>query len=217
MSLALLRPFSSVGGAAAHAGQIQLIVGPMFAGKSTEMLRRVRRFELAAKRVLTVKYRHDTRYDDSAGGSHAAIDDSVAHIATHDSPQAMIASAVEQQLANLVPRLPEYDIVGIDEGQFFPDLAEFCDLAAGAGKTVIVAALDGTFERKPFATTSALLPLAEDVTKLTAVCSDCGASAPFTWRSGELMEVEVIGGSELYTPVCRQHYAERLERKRAKT
>ena len=175
----------------------------MFAGKSTEMLRRVRRYSLANYRVMTVKYQHDTRYDagdDSVGG---------AHISTHDTPRAMPATAVAQRLEELRPRLGGFDIIGIDEGQFFPDLAEFCDGAANEGKTVIVAALDGTFERQPFPSTAALLPLAERVTKLTAVCNVCGAAAPFTWRHGEEKRVEVIGGAELYEPVCRAHYMAR--------
>ena len=180
-------------------------MGPMFAGKSTEMLRRVRRYSLANYRVMTVKYQHDTRYNAGDGSTDSA------HISTHDAPRAMPATAVVQKLNELRPRLTEFDIIGIDEGQFFPDLAEFCDSAANEGKTVIVAALDGTFERRPFPSTAALLPLAERVTKLTAVCNVCGAAAPFTWRHGEQKRVEVIGGAELYEPVCRTHYMAHME------
>ena len=69
--------------------------------------------------------------------------------------------------------MKDYDVVGIDEGQFFPDVVEFCDGAANLGKTVVVAALDGTFERKPFGNIVSLIPLAEKVSKLSAVCVYC--------------------------------------------
>jgi len=220
-------------------GEVQLIVGPMFAGKTTEMLRRVRRYELANMRALHVKYLHDTRYAETttdaaavaaaaaataaaagaavgrSGGAAAAAcaaaaappATAAAFISTHDVRRAVEATAVER-LMDLEGRLPGCDVIGIDEGQFFPDLAEFCELAAHEGKVVIVAALDGTFERELFPATAELLPLAENVTKLTAVCfvDNCGAPAPFTWRMGEQRQVQVIGGRELYQPVCRDCY-----------
>ncbi|XP_027706022.1 thymidine kinase, cytosolic isoform X2 [Vombatus ursinus] len=97
-------------------------------------------------------------------------------------------------------------VIGIDEGQFFPDIVEFSENMANAGKTVIVAALDGTFQRKPFGNILNLVPLAESVVKLTAVCMECFREAAYTKRLGVEKEVEVIGGADKYHSVCRLCY-----------
>ncbi|XP_059990965.1 thymidine kinase, cytosolic isoform X2 [Lagenorhynchus albirostris] len=97
-------------------------------------------------------------------------------------------------------------VIGIDEGQFFPDIVEFSETMANAGKTVIVAALDGTFQRKAFGTILNLVPLAESVVKLTAVCMECFREAAYTKRLGVEKEVEVIGGADKYHSVCRLCY-----------
>ena len=106
-------------------------------------------------------------------------------------------------LMDVWSELESVDVVGIDEGQFFPDLVEFADRAGNEGKRVIVAALDATFEREAFGDVCRLLPVAEQVTKLSAVCTACGADAAFTLRTTGETEVEVIGGAEMYTPRCR--------------
>ena len=93
--------------------------------------------------------------------------------------------------------------MAIDEGQFFPDIVEFSEEMADLGINVLVAALDGTFQRKPFGNIINLLPIAEKVTKLTAVCVYCSKEAAFTKRVVESQEVELIGGEEEYKPVCR--------------
>lgn len=97
-----------------------------------------------------------------------------------------------------------YDVVGVDEGQFFPDVVEFCEKLANEGKIVVVSALDGTFQRKPFGSVLQLIPMAEEVHKLTAVCKGCFRDAAFTRRIGSETQVEVIGGAEMYVPVCRE-------------
>ncbi|KYO27386.1 thymidine kinase, cytosolic [Alligator mississippiensis] len=97
-------------------------------------------------------------------------------------------------------------VIGIDEGQFFPDIVEFCEAMANAGKTVIVAALDGTFQRKAFGSILNLVPLAESVVKLNAVCMECYQEASYTKRLGAEREVEVIGGADKYHSVCRLCY-----------
>ncbi|VTJ77008.1 Hypothetical predicted protein [Marmota monax] len=88
----------------------------------------------------------------------------------------------------------------------FPDIVEFCETMANAGKTVIVAALDGTFQRKAFGAILNLVPLAESVVKLTAVCMECFREAAYTKRLGLEKEVEVIGGADKYHSVCRLCY-----------
>lgn len=97
----------------------------------------------------------------------------------------------------------EFDVIGIDEGQFFPDIVPFCEDMANGGKVVIVAALDGTFQRKGFGSILELVPLAESVTKLTAVCMMCYADGSFSKRIGSETAVEVIGGADKYVAVCR--------------
>merc|ERR1711879_726297 len=100
-------------------------------------------------------------------------------------------------------------VIGIDEGQFFSDLFPFCEKWADEGKIVIVAALDGTFQRKAFGTVLNLIPIAEKVTKLSAVCMlRCSRDASFTYRMPTETEVEVIGGADKYVAVCRGCYAE---------
>lgn len=96
-----------------------------------------------------------------------------------------------------------YDVVAIDEGQFFPDVVEISEKLANEGVVVVIAALDGTFQRKPFGEILSLVPLAEQVVKLSAVCIECGNEAAFTRRTVDSQEVELIGGEEIYKPVCR--------------
>ncbi|XP_012611693.1 thymidine kinase, cytosolic isoform X1 [Microcebus murinus] len=204
-------------------GQIQVILGPMFSGKSSELMRRVRRFQIAQYKCLVIKYAKDTRYSSS--------------FCTHDRntmealPACLLRDVAQEALGVAV--------IGIDEGQFFPDIADFCETMANSGKIVIVAALDGTFQRKAFGAILNLVPLAESVVKLTAVCMECFREAAYTKRLGTEKEVarpafssqggqghrsasfrvqaftsflcpcgqvEVIGGADKYHSVCRLCY-----------
>ena len=117
----------------------------------------------------------------------------------------MVAKPCER-LSDLGDAYKAFDVIGIDEGQFFPDLNEFCERAANEGKVVIVAALDGTFERKPFGAVCDLVPLAEHVEKLTAVCRLTGGDASFSRRLGSETAVELIGGADMYMPVSRRGF-----------
>ncbi|XP_033976294.1 thymidine kinase, cytosolic isoform X1 [Trematomus bernacchii] len=172
-------------------GQIQVIFGPMFSGKSTELMRRVRRFQIAQYNCLVIKYAKDTRYSDKG-------------MATHDKNTMEAVPA--NILGDLRPQALQACVIGIDEGQFFSDTVEFCEEMANLGKIVIVAALDGTFQRKPFGNILNLIPLAESVVKLHAVCMQCYKEAAYTKRIGEEKEVEVIGGTDKYQAVCRKCY-----------
>ncbi|KAM5135117.1 thymidine kinase, cytosolic-like [Mantella aurantiaca] len=168
-----------------------VIFGPMFSGKSTELMRRVRRFQIAQYKCLVIKYAKDTRY-------------SKEQLATHDRHTMSAVSACS--LADVFTEALNYCVIGIDEGQFFPDVVEFCEEMANRNKTVIVAALDGTFQRKAFGDILNLVPLAESVVKLNAVCMECYREASYTKRLGAEKEVEVIGGADKYQSVCRQCY-----------
>lgn len=174
-------------------GQIQLIIGPMFSGKTTELMRRLKRYEVANHKCLIVKYAGDTRYDEE-------------NISTHDR-QAM-AAVKATSLSNLKSASSDFRVIGIDEGQFFPDIVEFAEYMADAGKVVVIAALDGTYQRQGFPSILTLVPLSESVIKLSAVCMVCYAEAAYTKRRGQEKEVEVIGGTDKYMAVCRTCYSQ---------
>eukprot|EP01111_Echinosteliopsis_oligospora_P001232 TRINITY_DN1177_c0_g1_i1.p1 TRINITY_DN1177_c0_g1~~TRINITY_DN1177_c0_g1_i1.p1 ORF type:complete len:190 (-),score=39.83 TRINITY_DN1177_c0_g1_i1:336-905(-) len=170
---------------------IQVIMGPMFSGKTTELLRRLRRFTFANKSCVVIKYKKDTRYSEDL-------------LSTHDKQ--MTPALPTEILADVMEQCKKFDVIGVDEGQFFPDIVSFSETLANLGKTVIVATLDGTFQRKPFMNVLELIPLAEMVTKLNAVCMLCYKDASFSKRIGTEKEVEVIGGADKYIAVCRKCY-----------
>ncbi|GLT50778.1 hypothetical protein SLA2020_242400 [Shorea laevis] len=178
-------------------GEIHVIVGPMFAGKTTTLLRRIQAESKSGRRVAIIKSNKDTRY---------GLDS----IVTHDG-----AKFPCWALANLSSFKGEFgpdaydqlDVIGIDEAQFFEDLYDFCrDAADCDGKTVIVAGLDGDYLRRSFGSVLDIIPLSDSVTKLTARCELCGKQAFFTLRKTEETQTELIGGADVYMPVCRQHY-----------
>ena len=171
-------------------GSIQLITGPMFSGKTTELLRVMKRYELAKMKVATVKYEGDNRYSST-------------QISTHDG-RTRDALTSSSQLDTVVEGLKEYDVIGIDEGQFFKDIVNICEELANSGCKVIVAALDGTFERKPFGHIHELMSRCEKVKKLSAICEYCHGDAAFTLRVTNEEAIEVIGGADKYRAVCRK-------------
>lgn len=180
-------------------GEIHVILGPMFAGKSTALLRRIQ-FEAAKGRMVAmIKSDKDTRY---------AVDS----VVTHDG--ARMKCLPLNELSTFRTKLgadayDKLDVIGIDEAQFFEDLYDFCCNAADHdGKTVIVAGLDGDYLRRRFGSVLDIVPLADTVTKLTARCELCGRPAHFTLRKTEQTETELIGGADVYMPVCRQHYVD---------
>ena len=118
----------------------------------------------------------------------------------------MVFALPSDKLSKVAAIANDYDVIGIDEGQFFPDLLPFCESAANAGKVVIVSALDGTFQRKTFGHVCDLIPMAESIMKLTSVCMLCQRDAAFSLRTTAETETEVIGGSDKYLAVCRRCY-----------
>ncbi|QQG31553.1 Thymidine kinase [Swinepox virus] len=172
-------------------GFIHLILGPMFSGKSTELIRLVNRYQIATYNCKVIKYSKDNRYGNDA-------------VYTHD--KCYISAVSTDSLFDIKYTLDDVDIVGIDEGQFFNDIVEFCEYMANKGKIVIVAALDGTYERKPFGNILNLIPLSEKVTKLNAICMICHRDASFSKRLSDEKEIELIGGKEKYLSVCRSCY-----------
>ena len=121
------------------------------------------------------------------------------------------------KLEEIISSLDEYDVIAIDEGQFFHDILENVELFCNRGKIVIVAALDGTFERKPFGKILELIPQAEQIQKLSAVCFSCGKDASYTKRMTDCKEIELIGGEEIYKPVCRSCFFKDESNKKPKS
>ena len=109
-----------------------------------------------------------------------------------------------KKLAEVEHLIPSYDVIGIDEGHFFQDIVEFCEKVANQGKIVIVSSLQGNFQRGDFPAIIRLIPKCEKIKKLTAICKLCKQSASFTFRTGSNTAVYMVGGSEIYMPLCRQ-------------
>lgn len=174
-----------------NSGWVEAICGPMFSGKSEELIRRLRRALIARKRVQVFKPSADNRYSDS-------------DIVTHDAvrmPSEPINSA-----ADILSRLDtRTQVVGIDEANFFgPELVAVANQAADAGMQVIIAGLDTDFLGRPFLPMPDLLAIAESITKTLAICMRCGAPAKHTQRLVESEELILVGASGSYEARCRR-------------
>jgi len=170
-------------------GSIEVICGSMFSGKTEELIRRLRRAQIAKLQVEIFKPKTDTRYDETAVVSH---DLNSIHSTPVDHSSAILLYGSNSQ------------IVGIDEAQFFDDeLPEVCVKLANKGVRVIVAGLDMDFAGKPFGPMPALMAIAEEVTKVHAVCVKCGGPALFSYRLVENQTQLLLGEKENYEPRCR--------------
>lgn len=171
-------------------GNIQTIFGPMFSGKTSELMRRIRRHRLAQKSCLVINFVGENRYSvDTQITSHDLVSIPALKVAR-------LSQIPEEQLR-------DKQVIAIDEGQFFEDIFEKSEEWANQGKIVIVAALDCTFQMKPFHRITELLAISESVDKLSSVCLDCGKDAAFTKRTTDHQAIELMGGIEMYKPVCR--------------
>ncbi|GAB3565109.1 thymidine kinase [Spelaeicoccus albus] len=182
--------------------RLQVIAGPMFAGKSEELLRRVRRAQLAGLAVEVVNHALDERHGTYEVTSHAGLS-----IPSHSLPDV-------ESIRGLVAGR-DVDLLAVDEAQFFgSDLVAAVDEFVMSGTTVVVAGLCVTFDGRPFEPLPSLIALAEDVVKLTAVCAVCGADAVFHQRrpqadnAGDARAAcaQYVGGSESYQALCRRHF-----------
>lgn len=175
-------------------GWIEVVCGSMFSGKTEELIRRLNRARIAKQRVQIFKPQIDKRYSEENVVSHDA--NSVASIPVQSASQILFYSN-------------EYDVVGIDEAQFFDDeLASVCEQLANAGVRVIVAGLDMDFQGKPFGPIPALLAKAEYVTKVHAICMQCGNLAQYSHRKVEGNKLVMLGETETYEPLCRKCFNE---------
>src|SRR5262245_1660214 len=182
----------------ANMGWIEDITGSMFSGKSEELIRRLRRAQIARQRVQIFKPFIDGRY---------GID----HIVSH-SDMRMDAEVVKNADEILERILPRTEVVGIDEGQFFDArLVEVANLLANSGKRVIVAGLDTDYLGKPFEPMPQLLAVAEYITKTLAICMRCGNPANHTQRLVASTDRVVVGGAESYEARCRKCFEPHIE------
>lgn len=181
-------------------GFITLVTGSMFSGKTEELMRTLRRFEIAKQKVVLFKPQIDNRYDAEKVVSHNG--DAIAAVVKKNS----------QEIADYLQAndYQSFDVIGIDEAQFF-DLDVLTKLAstwANDGKKVVIAALDQTFEGVPFAGMPNLFVEAEVVKKLHAVCMICGGLASRTHRLGESKNIVEVGGTDKYQALCRKCFME---------
>ena len=177
-------------------GRITLLLGCMFAQKTTELLRRVRRYKSIGHKVLLVNYIADNRY-----GSNC--------IASHDKDTETASCIDLLKHVDHLAHSGEYQVIAIDEGQFFPDLFEHVTRWADTLPVhIVIAGLSGNSDRQSFGDMLRLIPHAEEVEHLTALCSVCrdGTVAMYSKFIGDQRSAIHIGGAESFIPVCRVHY-----------
>jgi thymidine kinase len=194
-----------------HSGWIELICGSMFSGKSEELIRRVRRTQFAKQKIAVFKPLIDNRYSEEAVVSHNGT--------------SVIAKPIGASMDIFQHIDGEIDVIAIDEVQFFDEeIVQVVQHLANSGYRVILAGLDQDFRGEPFGQMPALMAVAEQITKLQAVCAVCGSPASRTQRliNGKPASYDdpviLVGASEAYEPRCRHHHevprAPQLEEKK---
>jgi thymidine kinase len=176
-------------------GSIEVICGSMFSGKTEELIRRLRRARFARQKVEIFKPAMETRYSEES-------------IVSHDQNE--IPCTPVEHSGNILLLSADIRVVGIDEAQFFDDgLPEVCHQLANNGIRVIVAGLDMDFRGQPFGPMPALCAIADDVTKVHAICVECGRLAIFSHRLVDNEKLVLLGEKEEYQPLCRECYKRR--------
>ena len=179
---------------------LELVIGPMFAGKSTEAIRRIREFQATGTPHMVITSLCDTRYDPSGES-----------ISTHTGESIPAIALTTLQSALSTDLFAKATHIVIEEAQFFPDLYDVVvEIVEKRGKHVLVFGLDGDSERRPFGQVLDLIPVADKYSKLQAECRLCGdgTAALFTKRFSSYTAQVCVGGTEIYKAVCRKHYLE---------
>ncbi len=174
-------------------GWIEVITGCMFSGKTEELIRRLRRAQIAKQQVKIFKPKIDTRYADDSIVSHS---------------EQSLPSIQIKDINNVMELSDDAQVIGIDEAQFFSeDIINVCNTLANNGKRVIVAGLDQDYRGIPFEPIPHLLAIAEYITKSLAICVACGNPADKTQRKTTSSERVIVGASDIYEARCRKcHY-----------
>lgn len=176
----------------ARRGRIEVICGSMFSGKTEELIRRLKRAKFARQRVEIFKPALDTRYSEE-------------EVVSHDSNH--ILSTPIESSASILLLATDVDVVGIDEAQFFDEeLPKVCNELARRGTRVIVAGLDMDFKCQPFGPMPALMAVADEVTKVHALCVKCGNLAYVSHRTVQNDKLVLLGEKMEYEPLCRECY-----------
>ena len=175
-----------------RSGWLEVICGSMFSGKTEELIRRLKRAEIAGQRVEVFKPQIDTRYAEE-------------EVVSHDDNSVTATPLADTRALLDLPK--EVTVVGLDEAQFFqPTVVDHVQELANRGKRVIIAGLDMDFRGKPFGPMCDLLAVAEYITKVHAICSHCGNLATHSYRLVQNQETVVLGEKDLYEARCRRCY-----------
>ncbi|MCP9611160.1 thymidine kinase [Coprobacter tertius] len=173
-------------------GRIEVICGSMFSGKTEELIRRLKRAKIARQRVEIFKPAIDIRYSEE-------------DVVSHDSNS--IASTPVESSGSILLLSSDVEVVGIDEAQFFDNgIIDICNQLADQGTRVIVAGLDMDFKKKPFGPMPTLMSIADEVTKVHAICVECGHLANYSHRLVENEKQVLLGEKDEYQPLCRSCY-----------
>jgi thymidine kinase len=179
-----------------HRGWIEVVCGSMFSGKTEELIRRLHRARIARQKVEIFKPAIDIRYDEI-------------NVVSHDANA--ITSTPVQNASQILLYANDADVVGIDEAQFFDDqLLDVCNQLASKGIRVIVAGLDMDFMGRPFGPMPGLMAAAEYVTKVHAICMNCGELAQYSHRLVVNSEQVMLGETDKYEPLCRNCYMQKM-------
>ncbi len=179
-------------------GWVEIICGSMFSGKTEELIRRLNRAIIAKQKVEIFKPAIDVRYDEE-------------NVVSHD--KSSIKSTPVQTASQILLLVSDVDVIGIDEAQFFDkELAHVCNLLANEGIRVIVAGLDMDYLGKPFGPIPSLMATAEYVTKVHAICMQCGNLAQYSHRIIEDDNLVLLGETDNYVPLCRKCYVEKMKK-----
>ena len=184
---------------------LEVIIGPMFSGKSTKLLEIIHRNQIISRRVFIITHALDTRYGKGVISNHTY------NQANCDAVCERLHSIVERNDDDpIYQKYKEAHVVIIEEGQFYPDLRDFVlRVVEEDGKDCVVAGLVGDFTRRPFGQMMDILPLADRIEKLSALCKSCmdGTPAHFSKRAGSISTKQTeVGADDIYIAVCRKHY-----------
>lgn len=178
-------------------GSIEVICGSMFSGKTEELLRRMKRAQIAKQEIEIFKPAMDTRYSDY-------------DVVSHDKNS--ISSTPVEHSSNILLLASNIEVVGIDEAQFFDmGLVDVCQQLADQGIRVIIAGLDMDFKRNPFGPMPGLCAIADDVTKVHAICVECGRLANYSYRLVANDKQVMLGELDEYQPLCRICYQKHMK------
>ena len=195
-----MKDVGSSNGEMMRRGRVEVVCGSMFSGKTEELIRRLRRAQFAKQKVEIFKPAMDVRYSEQEVVSHEGT--------------SILSTPVDSSVSILLMG-QESDVVGIDEAQFFDEhIVEVCNELASKGIRVIVAGLDLDFKGQPFGPMPALLAIADEVTKVHAICVRCGALAYVSHRIVAGEKQVLLGEKQEYEPLCRECYAQAIKEKK---